>query len=150
VNRGTAPAGTTSWKASNGRATTRLGTTPNGGVGPQGIAPTATELKPLSLTAPAPAGTTTVTASVSGTAQLDAILIQPLVSHLGMTGSHGSYDLYVNGSTRSQTEPIAAAGRTVIVSSYDSSGRLVSSRAVSGSTRSVPVAAGGFTTVQAR
>jgi hypothetical protein len=149
VNRGIAPAGTTSWTASNGQSSTVLGTTQNGGVGPQGIAPTATELKPLSLSAAAPTGTTTITASVTGTAQLDAILIQPVVSHVGMTGSRGSYDLYVNGSSRSLIEPIAAAGHAVLVSSYDSSGRLVWTRVLRGAARSIPVAAGGFTTVQA-
>jgi hypothetical protein len=37
----------------------------------------------------------------------------------------------------------------VLVSSYDSSGRLVWTRVLRGAARSIPVAAGGFTTVQA-
>ncbi|MCU1527353.1 MAG: uroporphyrinogen decarboxylase [Frondihabitans sp.] len=146
VNRGTSPAGTTRWTSSSGAVTTALGSTPNGGVGAQGIATTATELKPLSLSHEAPAGTTTITARVSGTAQIDALLLQPVISHLGLSGPAGAYGLYVNGATHAASETVTVPS-SATVSSYDSSGRLIGHVTVHGSATRIRVAAGGFTTV---
>jgi hypothetical protein len=147
VNRGIAAAGSTAWTSSTGQRTTALGSTPNGGVGAQGIAPTPTELKPLSLRVPAATGTTTITATVTGTAQIDALLVQPVISHVGMTGSRGAYDLYVSASTRVAYEAITAPGHPIVVSSYDSTGRLVGTRTDRSSTTRIAVLPGGFTTV---
>jgi hypothetical protein len=146
VNRGIAPAGTTAWSAAAGVSTTPLGATPNGGVGAQGIAPTATELHPLTLRGAAPARTTTLTAKVAGTAQIDAVLLQPIVSHLGLTGSKGAFDLYVSASTR-QTSSTVATNRGAIITSYDARGRLVRRSAASGPTTRIVISAGGFSTV---
>jgi len=172
VNRGTAAAGETSWTASGARrggagsgsgsggrgpggATTLLGQTPNGGVGTQGIALTPTELKPLSLSRPAPTGTTTITARVAGTdkasgAQIDALLLQPVVSHLGLTGPSGAFDLYVNGSAAPVSQGVRSSIHGfVTVSAYDSSGRLVGTTRQPAAAVHLAVPAGGFTTVAA-
>lgn len=87
VDVASAPSGTTSWAATlrSGRVVP-LGTTANGGAGAQGIAPTPDVLLPLTLRTPLPAGTVSVTASVSGTVRLDALLVQPAVGTLTLGG----------------------------------------------------------------
>ncbi|GAA4162810.1 hypothetical protein GCM10022286_22290 [Gryllotalpicola daejeonensis] len=83
VNLAAEPTGTTAWTATlaPGRVVP-LGSTPNGGLGAQGIAATSSALLPLTLP-PLPAGTVAVTARVtSGSLQLDALLVQPAVAHL--------------------------------------------------------------------
>lgn len=87
VDVASAPSGTTSWAATlrSGRVVP-LGTTANGGAGAQGIAPTPDVLLPLTLRTPLPAGTVSVTASVSGTLRLDALLVQPAVGTLTLGG----------------------------------------------------------------
>ena len=147
VNRGIAAAGSTTWTSSTGSRTNTLGSTPNGGVGAQGIAPTPTELKPLTLPVPARAGTTTITATVAGTAQIDALLVQPVISHVGMTGARGAYDLYVSASVRTTDEAITAPGHPIVVTRYDAAGRLVGVQTERASTTRIEVLAGGFTTV---
>jgi hypothetical protein len=147
VNRDISPAGTTKWTASVGDSQRLLGVTPNGGAGPQGIAPTSSELKPLTLKSPAAPGTTTVTASVTGTAQIDAILLQPVVSHLGLAGSRGALDLYVSASHHPVVETVPTEGHFSVVNRYDSMGRLVGSSRETGSTARITVEAGGFTTI---
>lgn len=150
VNRGIAAAGTTSWtvtgSASGKPFGSVLGVTENGGAGPQGIAPTPTVLHPLTLNSSAPAGSTQLTARVNGTAQVDAVLVQPVVSHLGLSGSVGSFDLYVSASTRLQVQPVTFSG-PMAVSRYDSSGRLIGTSIQSSRSSSIAVAPGGFTTV---
>lgn len=81
------PSGTTRWTATlaSGRVV-ELGTTANGGAGAQGIAPTPDALLPLTLRAGLPAGTVSVTAHVSGTLKLDALLVQPAVGTLALGG----------------------------------------------------------------
>lgn len=145
VNRGQADTGSTSWFASGGESRTPLGTTPNGGAGAQGIAPTPTVLHPLTLTSPAPAGTTSIIAEIHGSAQIDALLLQPLVSHLGLAGPGSTEDVYVSASSAVQT---LALGNThaMAASRYDASGRLLGTAAVPAQ-GSVSVAPGGFTVV---
>jgi len=83
VDVAAAPSGTTIWTATlrSGRVVP-LGKTANGGAGPQGIAPTADVLLPLTLRTPLPPGAVSVTARVSGTLKFDALLIQPSVGQL--------------------------------------------------------------------
>jgi hypothetical protein len=90
VDVAAAPSGTTSWVATlrSGRVVA-LGTTANGGAGPQGIAPTSDPLLPLTLRTPLPAGAVSVTARVSGTLRLDALLVQPSVGQLALGGASG-------------------------------------------------------------
>jgi hypothetical protein len=152
VNRGQGDAGSTAWFAAGGGAggaggagRTSLGSTPNGGAGAQGIAPTPTVLHPLTLDAPAPAGTTNVVAEIHGTAQVDALLLQPLVSHLGLAGARSTMDVYVSASAAVQTQTVGN-GHAMAVSRYDDRGQLLGTGVVPAH-GSVPVAPGGFTVV---
>lgn len=147
VNRGVADAGTTVWTAATPAGPVTLGITQNGGAGAQGIAPTPTVLHPLTLTVSAPAGTTSVTGSVHGDAQIDALLVQPVVSHLGLSGPEGPYDLYVSASTTPQSHA-AAVTRAADVSRYDSAGRLIGRSILTPSRHVIDVAPGGFTVVE--
>ena len=162
VNRQQGNEGSTAWTvtgpgANGGTRTTSLGSTANGGVGAQGIAPTATELFPMSLGSAAPAGATTLTARVAGgDAQINAVIFQPVVSSLTMatagatetaTGpSTGTYTLYVNGSALPQTATDSGANTSAIVSEYSSTGSLVWTGHIRGN-GTVPLAPAGFTTV---
>lgn len=151
VNRQQGDEGGTSWSVTGPDAdgqvrTTSLGSTANGGVGAQGIAPTATELIPMSLGRTAPAGATTLTARVTGgDAQINAVILQPVVSSLTMTGPSGPYSLYVNGSAQPQTGTDTGATGSAVVSEYSSTGSLIWSGRIQGGR--VPVAPAGFTTV---
>lgn len=147
VNRGEADAGTTVWTANTPAGPVTLGTTPNGDAGAQGIAPTPTMLHPLTLAASAPAGATSVTATVHGDAQIDALLVQPVVSQLGLAGPAGGYELYVSASTTTQSHP-ASVTRAADVSRYDSAGRLIGRSILTPSGNAVTVAAGGFTVLE--
>lgn len=154
VNRQQGDDGSTGWSVSGPGAggapqTTSLGSTANGGVGAQGIAPTPTELLPMSLGRAAPTGATTLTARVTGgDAQINAVILQPVISSLTMAGPSGPYTLYVNGSARSETAA-AATGATgnATVAEFSSTGSLI----WTGQVRSgrVPLAPAGFTTVAA-
>ncbi|GAA3337970.1 hypothetical protein GCM10017714_07160 [Curtobacterium pusillum] len=144
VSQQAGAAGTTTWTTSAPGRPTRLGTTQNGGAGEQGSAPTSTFLHPLRLATVVPAGVTSITARVtSGALDLDAVLVQPVVAHLGLTGAK-PVDLVVDstGSARSGTI-VGGRGRTASV--FDADGRLV--RSVHLRADSVPLAPGGFTVV---
>ncbi|MFP3671102.1 hypothetical protein SB717_39145, partial [Priestia sp. SIMBA_032] len=78
-----------------GRFALPLGHSDNVRAGEQGIAPSPVFLLPQTLPVPVPAQATALTATVHGTARLDAVIVQPVVSHLGLTGS-SSLDVYVN------------------------------------------------------
>lgn len=152
VNRRQGNEGSTSWTVTgpnaNGAAgTTSLGSTANGGVGAQGIAPTSTELVPMSLGRPAPAGATTLTARVtSGDAQINAVILQPVVSSLTMTGPSGPYTLYVNGSAQHQKATDDGASGTATVAEYSATGKLIWTGHIAGG-GTVPLAPAGFSTV---
>jgi hypothetical protein len=145
VSRQAGPAGTTTWTTSGPGRPTTLGRTPNGGAGEQGTAPTSTVLRPLTLGAVVPTQVTSVTARVaSGSLDLDAVLVQPVVAHLGLTGAR-PLDLVVDstGSARAGTVT-GASGRTASV--YAADGRLV--RTVHLRSDAVPLARAGFTVVR--
>ncbi|HEY3867710.1 MAG TPA: hypothetical protein VGM10_05150 [Actinocrinis sp.] len=150
INRQQGDEGSTSWSVNvpNSAKPLALGKTANGGVGAQGIAPTPTELIPMSLGRAAPAGATTLTAQVtSGDAQINAVIIQPVVSTLTMAGPSGPYTLYVNGSTQPQTATNTSATASAIVTEYSDTGSLIWSGRIQHGV--VPVAPAGFTTVTA-
>ncbi|WP_285117372.1 hypothetical protein [Leifsonia sp. fls2-241-R2A-40a] len=140
--------GTTNWTASVGRFTLPLGRTDNVRPGAQGIAPSPVFLLPQTLPVPVPAQATSVTARVSGTARLDALLVQPVVSHLGLAGST-SLDVYVNATRLPVPQKLDAAG-PVTVTRYDSTGHQVGRAQTVGSRGIVLVQPGGFTTVSPR
>jgi hypothetical protein len=146
VNRGIAPAGTTAWTSSDGRTTTMLGSTPNGGLGPQGIAPLPSLIHPLSLPVPSPQGAVSVTAHVHGDAQLDAVLVQPVVSQLALSGAASALELYVSASTRPDVQR-TTMGAAATVCEYDAAGRLIAASTAPRGPGVVPLAPGGFSTV---
>lgn len=140
--------GTTSWTASTGRFTLPLGRTDNVRAGAQGIAPSPVFLLPQTLPVPVPAQAASVTATVSGTARLDALLVQPVVSHLGLAGS-SRLDVYVNATTLPVPQKVDATG-PVTATAYDSSGRQVGPTRTIGAHGILVVPAGGFATVRPR
>lgn len=90
VDLAASPSGTTAWTATLGNGSTvALGTTDNGGLGAQGIAPTPDALLPLTLPVTIPADAVSVTAHVSGTAKIDALLLEPATSYLDLGGRSG-------------------------------------------------------------
>ena len=148
VNQSQAPAGSTFWSAGS----TQLGSTPNGGAGAQGIAGAPGKLFPFALRATLPAGATTVVGHSNGTASVDALLIQPLVSTVAVTGPAGNTTLYISSSTTTSTRTITVPkGFVAQQLEYDSAGKPVGrAGAVSatGGSASVTIPAGGFTVVR--
>jgi len=137
--------GTTSWTASVGRIALPLGRTDNVRPGAQGIAPSPVFLLPQTLPVPVPAQATAVTARVSGTARLDALLVQPIVSHLGLAGST-ALDVFVNATNLPVPQKLTASG-PVTATRYDSAGRQVGRTQTVGAHGFVVVQPGGFTVV---
>ncbi|MEY9854284.1 hypothetical protein ABH923_003962 [Leifsonia sp. EB41] len=144
----TSGSGTTAWTASAGNRTVQLGTSQNVRPGAQGIAPTTVFLLPQTLPVSAPAGATTITARVNGQARLDAVLVQPEVSHLGLTGS-GALDVYVNATSGTAVQHLAASG-PVLATRYDGSGHQVGAPIPLNGNGTVTIVPGGFTTVVPR
>ncbi len=145
----TAGSGTTSWMALAGSHSRSLGSSANTLLAPQGIAPTTVFLKPQTLAGTAPDGTTTLTARVGGTVDLDAVMVQPVVSHLGQAGASTSRDIYVNGTDQRAWQKLAATG-PVTVQRFDRFGHAVGGPSKLGSHANVTVEAGGFTVVSTR
>jgi hypothetical protein len=141
--------GRTDWTATSGKKTTALGSSDNARPAPQGIAPTTVFLLPQTLRSQAAAGTSTVTAAVHGTVQMDALLVQPVVSHLGLSGSAASLDVYVNGIDRQTRQQLGNTG-PVTVTRFDRYGKQVGNPAIAGGHASIAIEAGGFTTVTLR
>ncbi|MEY9950623.1 hypothetical protein [Leifsonia sp. EB34] len=144
----TSGSGTTTWTASAGHRTVSLGTSQNVRPGAQGIAPTPVFLLPQTLPVSAPADATTVTARVNGQARLDAVLVQPVVSHLGLTGA-GRLDVYVNATAQTVPQHLGSSG-PVLATRYDGSGRQVGAPIPLNGHGTVTVVPGGFTTVVPR
>jgi len=140
--------GSTVWTASVGRLALPLGRTDNVRPGAQGIAPSPVFLRPQTLPVPVSSATSTVTAHVSGTARLDAVLVQPIVSHLGLAGQ-GTLDVYVNATTLPVPQTVAASGPAT-VTAYDADGRQSGRTKTISGHGLVVVPAGGFVTVSAR
>ncbi len=150
VSQAAGRTGRTDWSVTGADGRSRsLRSTPNGGAGAQGTAPTSAFLHPLTLGRTAPAGTTTITATVrSGTADLDAVLVRPVVSHLGLGGAAPS-DLFVNGTTSGRSTT-ASFDRPVTASVYDRTGRLVRTVRLGAGVQQVPLVGGGFAVTAGR
>ncbi|MGJ4843238.1 hypothetical protein [Leifsonia sp. Le1] len=146
---GSGGSGTTVWTATAGRITLPIGTTVNAAAEAQGIAPTTVHLKPQTLPVPVLPAVRTVTARVGGPVSLDAVLVQPAVSHLGLAGASTGLDVYVNGTKLPTLTKLAGTG-PVTVTRYDKTGHQVGSPAKLGGHAVVVVEAGGFTTVVPR
>lgn len=149
VNRTSGPSGRTLWTAfAPHHKPAFLGSTPNGSVGGQGIAETSSALLPLSLKRTIMPGTTTITALVLGSAQLDALLLQPVVSHLRVDGPAGR-DLYVSASSQPQNVHTTLA-TPATVRQYSSTGQPVATNTVRTGKVDIPVQPDGFTIVSAQ
>jgi hypothetical protein len=148
VNQSVAPAGSTGWTAGE----TQLGSTPNGGAGAQGITDAPGKLYPFALKRNLPAGATAVVGKSDGAASLDALLIQPLISSVAVTGPDGDSTLYVSATNETSTRKIdVPKGFALQQRAFDSSGKPVApgrdSIAAEHSSQ-VTIAAGGFTVVK--
>lgn len=144
----TSGSGTTAWSATASQRTVQLGSSRNVRPGAQGIAPTPVFLLPQTLPVTAPADAGTVTARVNGQARLDAVLVQPVISHLGLTGS-SRLDVYVNATSSTVPQHLSGSGR-VLATRYDASGRQVGAPIPLNGNGTVTIVAGGFTTVVPR
>jgi len=148
VNQGVAPAGSTVWKAGK----TQLGSTPNGGAGAQGITDAPGKLYPFSLKRTMPAGAKAVVGTSNGAASVDALLIQPLISSVAVTGPDGDSTLFVSATNKTSTRKIdVPEGFVLQQRAFDSSGRPFAagrdSSAANHASR-ITIAAGGFTVVK--
>jgi len=127
----------------------RLGDVGYGGGGAQGISPTPGALLPVTVSNTLPATATELTAATeSGSGQLDAIQLTPLLSTLITDGAgHGVALLNsVADTVRNRTLTVPGTGPTT-ATSYDSQGQLW--RTVTGTDSvTVTVPAGGFAVVQ--
>ena len=144
-----AGSGSTRWTAQLGRVSVPLGSTANVRAdAAQGSGASPVFLLPQTLTLPVLASTTSVTAHVSGTAKLDAVLVQPVVSHLALAGS-SSLDVYVNGTKLPVPQRLSTTGPVTVVR-YDSTGHQVGGAQSVGARGLIAVEPGGFTTVVPR
>ena len=117
------------------------------GVGAQGITAVPGALLPQTLPVPIGAAATTVTArATSGTVQLDAVIVRPLVSRLLLRGVSASSELVHSTSVLPLPTSVGAAGESSTVHNYDAAGRLVQFRTIMGVT-TIVLRAGGFAVV---
>ncbi|MDJ0323961.1 hypothetical protein QMG61_09325 [Cryobacterium sp. PH31-AA6] len=143
VNQTEAPSGNTAWSA--GR--TKLGSTANGGAGAQGITDAPGRLFPLSLKRSLPADATAVVGASDGPSAVDALLIQPLVSTISVTGPAGESTVYVSAAQKASVRSVdVPRGFRLQQQAFDATGKPVAGGDGTTSTASsVLVAAGGFT-----
>ncbi|WP_081682559.1 hypothetical protein [Marmoricola sp. URHB0036] len=125
-----------------------LGSVRSGAIGPQGDSPAPGALLPVTL--PTPTSAPTLTASTrGGTARLDAVMVQPLVSRL-VLGGHGHGTALLRSaatSTSRTTVEVPGSGRAEVWS-YDGTGRLLGHTTSAASDVPVTVAPGGVTIVR--
>ncbi|UQX89067.1 hypothetical protein M6D93_03465 [Jatrophihabitans telluris] len=128
-------------------AGSRLGAVRFGGGGAQGVSAVPGALLPLPVARPLPAGQTALTATLTGgSGQLDALLLTPVVSSLRLSGAGSGTVLLSSRGTRVLHRSVTVAGSgAVLVSAYDSSGRLRAQVHTAGATVTVPVYPAGFT-----
>ena len=129
---------TSQWSA-DGKSLGRV----RSGVGAQGVTAAPGALLPQSLRGTISGDTVTVKVT-KGTLILDAVISRPAVERLALTGAGGAATTLLHSTvTHAATAQVGSAGVRTSVSSYDSRGRLQSSRTVTG-IRTVSVAPGGF------
>lgn len=147
VNQLPQPAGTTTWTSGK----TTLGTTANGGAGQQGITATPGKLFPLSLNRALPAGADSVLATAGSKVSIDAVLVQPLISSVSVSGAAGDATLYISAASASSERKVdVPQGFHLVQEAFDADGRPLAPGAdQNGAEHSgrVTVAPGGFTWV---
>ncbi|MFD1846732.1 hypothetical protein [Arthrobacter flavus] len=121
VNRTIEDAGTTSWSAKR-----KLGATPNGGAGEQGITDAPGILQPLSLDRELKRGERSISAAVDGAASIDALLLQPLISSVTVDGPAGESTIFVSASDKKSLHPVVVPrGYRLEQHAYDAAGQPV-------------------------
>jgi len=129
-----------------------VGRVRSGAIGPQGDSPAPGALLPVTLPTVRQGVTrlSATTAATSGdTARLDAVMLEPLVSRLVLSGDRHGTALLSNSSTQPQRALVSLAGHgTARIESYDGSGRLVAVSFSPARTVQVTVPAVGFTFVR--
>ncbi|TFC55074.1 hypothetical protein E3O47_00795 [Cryobacterium sp. TMT2-17-1] len=143
VNQAEADSGATTWAS----ATSTLGSTSNGGAGAQGITDAPGRLFPLTLELALPGADTAVVGMADGAASVDALLIQPLISTITVTGSAGESTVYVSAATETSVRTVGVPrGYRLAQEAFDATGQLVASVDKKAPKKgTVTVAAGGFT-----
>jgi hypothetical protein len=137
---------TSEFRDADGR---RLGSVRSGDVGPQGDSPAVGALLPTTLTRPTGADSVTARtiAAPGHEARLDALLVEPVVSHLVLGGDGGTAVLRSSARTLQMVSVAVPGGGRAAVSVYDATGdRRWASSTLSDVVRA-PVLPGGFTLV---
>ena len=113
VNRRPGSHGTSTYTAIDGRGRrTVLGRVDNGGLGTTGVVQADGLLKPFPLSRELPDGAVSVVVETTGDLQLDALLLQPVVSSVAYARGTGTPAvLYANASTSSASIPARAPGQ---------------------------------------
>jgi hypothetical protein len=132
---------------------TPLGSVEVGNIGAQGASPAPGALLPRTLRRTVAGTEQSVTATTTATSgdetRLDALLVQPLVSHLVLGGDgHGTALVRSSATERQSTTVTVPGAGTADVWAYDGQGRLLSHRTSSRSDVPVRVAPGGVTLVR--
>ena len=139
VNQAVAAAGNTVWAVGQNV----LGSTPNGGAGAQGITDAQGLLFPFSLKRALPAGAVVVVGMSSGTAALDALLVQPLVATLSVTGHGGEATVFVSAAKASAVRTVVVPpGFVLTQQAFDANGKSVATATLPARVTILP---GGFT-----
>jgi hypothetical protein len=127
-----------------------LGQVASGDIGAQGDSPAPGALLPSTLPVTLPAGSTELAATAAGgTAALDAVMLEPLVSRLVLAGDGHGTALLHSASTTAEKVQVKIAGTGVArVMTYDGSGHPVGASASTARSVAVTVPAGGFALVR--
>jgi hypothetical protein len=156
VNQVEDPSGTTTWTGGIGRSgkgkTKPLGTTENGGAGAQGITEAPGQLLPLPLPKTLAGKATRLVGITDGAAQVDALMLQPLISTVAVTGPAGDSTLYISADEADTLRRVdVPRGQKLVQQAFDAAGQpLADKRTDDGKAHArtkVFIAAGGFTQV---
>ncbi len=125
---------------------TVLGSVASGDIGETGDSPAPGALLPVTLSVGDGAVHATTSASGGDVARLDALMVEPLVSRLVLSGGdHGTVLLRSAATSTSQAGVAVPGGGPVTIEQYDGSGRLVAESTTGASRKvTVTVLAGGF------
>jgi hypothetical protein len=138
--------GTTTFTGSG----SRIGVVHAGDIGPSGESAGPGALLPLTLPTTLTAGTRTVRARTTGDeTRLDALIVQPLVTRLVLGGAGHGTALLRSAATSSERTRVSVPGSgKATVSSYDGTGRLLSTKRSTARAVPVRIVPGGFTLVR--
>jgi hypothetical protein len=117
------------------------------GVGDQGITAAPGALRPQTVTVPLLSSLGDVSArAVTGTVNLDSVILRPLVSRLLLTGEAGSTELVHSTSRLTLRTVVGVPDDRATVTVYDATGAILSEREVDGRS-TITLKSGGFAIV---